>query len=107
MFEILSEIFTEFLVGIILWIFVKFIFYRFCYFTGMLLTPLVTFGKYYPANMSQIKELRQSQTDKGNKFSYVRGKRKYLKPGVVSLIGMIFYIAALVVAMIFVTFSVS
>ena len=102
MFEILSDIFTEFLSGIIQWIFD-----RIFYFTGMLLTPLVTFGKYYPANMSQIKEFRQSQIDKENKFSYVRGKRKYLKPGVVSLIGMTFYIAALVVVMIFITSSVS
>ncbi|MEO1762006.1 MAG: hypothetical protein AAFR83_08535, partial [Cyanobacteria bacterium J06629_18] len=45
----------------------------------MLLTPLVTFGKYYPTNMSQSKELCESQTDKVNKFSYVKGKRKYLK----------------------------
>ncbi|MEL6458703.1 MAG: hypothetical protein AAFQ91_10705 [Cyanobacteria bacterium J06621_15] len=29
--------------------------------------------------MSQSKELCESQTDKVNKFSYVKGKRKYLK----------------------------
>jgi len=107
MFEILGEIVSEFLLGIIVWIFAEFIFYRFCYLTGMVLTRLVTFGKYYPGNVIKNKELREAQRAKGNKLTYVEGKRKYLTSNAVSLIGIAFWLMVVVVAMIFLIFSAS
>ncbi len=101
------EILGEFLLGAIAWILAELIFYRFCYFTGMLLTPLVTFGKYYPGNVIKNKELRKAHRAKGNKFIYVKAKKKYLSFETVSLIGMTFWVIALVVAMIFFIFSAS
>jgi hypothetical protein len=101
------DILSEFLFGIIAWIFIEIIFYGFCYFTGMLLTPLVTFGKYYPGNVIKNKELRKAHRVKGNKLAYVKAKKKYLSFDTVSLIGMTFWVTALVVAMIFFIFSAS
>ena len=101
------EILSEFLFGIIAWIFIEIIFYGFCYFTGMLLIRLLPFGKYYPGNLIKNKELRKAHRAKGNKLTYVQGKKKYLSFETVSLIGMTFWVTALVVAMIFFIFSAS
>ncbi|AFY52683.1 hypothetical protein Riv7116_0071 [Rivularia sp. PCC 7116] len=101
------DIFGELLVSVIVWIFVETIFDGICYFTGMLLTPLVTFGKYYPSKAIKNKELRQASRAKGNKFIYVKGKRKYLTSDAVSLIGMAFWLTVIIVAMIFFIFSAS
>ncbi|MGF1676527.1 MAG: hypothetical protein ACFCUV_23040 [Rivularia sp. (in: cyanobacteria)] len=76
MFEILGE----FLLGIIAWIFAEIIFYRFCYFTGMVLIRLLPFRKYYPGDVT-----------KNN----------------LSLIGMTFWLTGLFVAIIFLIFSAS
>lgn len=96
MFDILSE----FLLAAIVWILVEAIFYGFCYFTGMLLTPLVTFGKYYPGNVIKNKELRKVHRSEGNKLTYVKANKRYLNSETVSLIGMAFWLTFAVVAMI-------
>ncbi len=100
MIDILGEFFLE----AIVWVFAEIIFYTFCYFTGVVLTRLVTFGKYYPGDLIKDKELRQAHRSKGNKFTYVKANRKYLSFDTVSLIGLTFWIIVCVVAVIFMTF---
>ncbi|MGD1874620.1 MAG: hypothetical protein ACFB02_16395 [Mastigocoleus sp.] len=91
MIDLIFGFFLEF----ILWIFVGAIFYRFFYFTGKVITRLVTFGKYYPSKLIKDKELRKAQRAKGNRFTYASSKKKYLTVEAVSLIGFIFWLIAI------------
>ena len=81
------KIMLEFIITQIL---TQIIFEVVCYFTGRVVIYLVTFGKYYPDDLIQNKKLRQSQRNKGIIFNDITGKKRYISPLNVSLIGLIF-----------------
>ncbi len=86
------ELLGEFLLGTIFWVFGEIIFYRLCYFTGVAVILLVSLGKYYPGKLIQNKKLRQTQRAEGNKFTYVKDKKRYISYDGASQIGLAFWI---------------